>query len=219
MPIVGEQWRQIVDMPGYEVSNMGRVRSYWRLRRRSGSGRGTESFISDEPTLMKLRNHGQGYYCLALRKGGEYHDFLLHRIVLEAFVGPCPEGLECRHLDRDKHNNRLTNICWGTPQENAADRILHGTDRAGTEAAALVTRGVPRTQEVRDKIAAGHRGKPKSDEHREAIKRTHWSKGPNAAEIAARIAAKKQARDALGPMPDELRARIAESVRRTKNPS
>jgi DNA-binding transcriptional regulator YiaG len=55
----------------------------------------------------------------------------VHRLVLEAFVGPCPEGMEARHLDGDKRNNRLENLCWGTPKENASDRERHGTHPRG----------------------------------------------------------------------------------------
>ena len=52
--------------------------------------------------------------------------FRVHRLVLEAFVGPCPAGLECRHLDTDPLNNRLENLVWGTREENHADRLVMG---------------------------------------------------------------------------------------------
>jgi hypothetical protein len=52
----------------------------------------------------------------------------IHRLVLEAFVGPCPEGMECRHHpDRDPANNRLENLRWGTRTENVADMKRDGT--------------------------------------------------------------------------------------------
>lgn len=50
----------------------------------------------------------------------------IHRLVLETFVGVCPYGHECRHLDGDPTNNSLDNLSWGTRQENANDRRLHG---------------------------------------------------------------------------------------------
>lgn len=46
-------------------------------------------------------------------------------MVLEAFVGPCPPGQECRHLDGDPSNNRVENLAWGTHEENAGDMIRH----------------------------------------------------------------------------------------------
>lgn len=51
----------------------------------------------------------------------------VHRLVLEAFVGPCPNGMECRHLDGDPSNNALDNLCWGTRLENHRDSVRHGT--------------------------------------------------------------------------------------------
>lgn len=55
----------------------------------------------------------------------------VHVIVLEAFVGPCPSGLECRHLDGNPANNNLWNLCWGTRKENGEDRIRHGRSGKG----------------------------------------------------------------------------------------
>ena len=51
----------------------------------------------------------------------------VHQLVLLTFRGKCPQGYESRHLNGDKLDNRLINLRWGTPQENHADRILHGT--------------------------------------------------------------------------------------------
>lgn len=57
---------------------------------------------------------------------------LVHRLVLEAFVGPCPSGMECRHFpDRTRSNNNLSNLQWGTPTQNNHDKVFHGTDNRG----------------------------------------------------------------------------------------
>jgi hypothetical protein len=73
-----------------------------------------------------------GYRIVSCWKAGENPKALrVHRLVLEAFIGPCPPGMECRHKDGDNTNNKLNNLCWGTPKENASDRRLHGTHLKG----------------------------------------------------------------------------------------
>jgi hypothetical protein len=49
-----------------------------------------------------------------------------HKAVLEAFVGPRPEGLVCCHYDGDPWNSRLDNLRWDTPQANKDDAFRHG---------------------------------------------------------------------------------------------
>jgi hypothetical protein len=66
----------------------------------------------------------------------------VHKLVMEAFVGPCPPGKQCLHRDGNGLNNRLENLRWGTPEENTQDMIKHGRQymvnkwRARDEAAA-----------------------------------------------------------------------------------
>jgi hypothetical protein len=51
---------------------------------------------------------------------------------LEAFVGPRPsERHESRHLDGTKTNNHLSNLQWGTYEENQMDRLAHGKSNRG----------------------------------------------------------------------------------------
>jgi len=73
-----------------------------------------------------------GYFQLNLSADGRKGRFSLHEVVLMAFIGPRPEGWECRHLDGDKANNRLENLQWGTSKENAADAKRHGTRLVGS---------------------------------------------------------------------------------------
>ena len=48
---------------------------------------------------------------------------LVHVLVLEAFVGPCPSrNHEARHMDGNKRNNHASNLLWGTPYDNAIDK-------------------------------------------------------------------------------------------------
>lgn len=53
-------------------------------------------------------------------------------LVLEAFVGPRPDGMEACHNDGNKANCRPTNLRWDTPKGNHADKKLHGTSNTGS---------------------------------------------------------------------------------------
>ena len=68
----------------------------------------------------------QGYYYVSLCKNGVVTRKIIHRLVLETYVGKCPKGMECRHLDGNKLNNKVRNLRWGTRSENTKDRIRHG---------------------------------------------------------------------------------------------
>lgn len=58
---------------------------------------------------------------------GRKMSWRLHRVILEAFVGPRPDGMEARHLNGTKTDNRPDNLTWGTPEQNFEDRRRHGT--------------------------------------------------------------------------------------------
>lgn len=65
-----------------------------------------------------------------VRIGGERKKYTVHSLVLRAFVGERPAGLQIRHLNGDKSDNRLDNLEYGTAKENAKDRKNHGTETA-----------------------------------------------------------------------------------------
>lgn len=102
-----EQWKSVPEDELYAVSSLGRV----------------ASLFGGKTRVLALRKAGLGYPCIKIRGRTRY----IHRLVLEAFVGPCPDGMECRHLDGDRTNNRLDNLCWGTPVDNWNDKFRHGT--------------------------------------------------------------------------------------------
>lgn len=117
-----ERWRPVVGHDGYDVSDHGRVRSW----RKEGGGRRVL------PRLRKLQPlKTGGYMSFMLIEGKKPILLRVHIVLLEAFVGARPDGFECRHLDGDVKNNRLSNLCWGTSSQNTADQIRHGTDTRG----------------------------------------------------------------------------------------
>jgi hypothetical protein len=56
----------------------------------------------------------------------------VHHLVLETFVGPRPNGMECCHCDGDASNNHLSNLRWDTKASNESDKVLHGTAPIGS---------------------------------------------------------------------------------------
>jgi hypothetical protein len=74
-----------------------------------------------------LQQSSQGrYLVVTLYRDGRPKSVSVHRLVLLAFVGPCPDGLEGLHWDDDPANNRLSNLRWGTPGDNQRDCIRNG---------------------------------------------------------------------------------------------
>lgn len=70
-----------------------------------------------------------GYIRVALCKDLKVHYKRVHRLVLETFIGPCPEGMECCHENDVRADNRLKNLRWDTRENNQRDSIKHGTHR------------------------------------------------------------------------------------------
>ena len=124
-----EYWR---DIPGYEgyyrVSDRGRVRSLDRTRRcRWGNGYPLKG------KFMKIRISQDGYLRVSLSKDCDKKEVEVHRLVMKAFIGDRPQGMECRHLDGNPQNPKLSNLQWGTDKENSADKKIHGTEKCGEE--------------------------------------------------------------------------------------
>jgi hypothetical protein len=66
-------------------------------------------------------------YRVSISQNGCAKDYYIHRLVLLAFVGECPIGMECCHNDGNSLNNKVENLRWYTPKNNQADSIRHGT--------------------------------------------------------------------------------------------
>jgi DNA-binding transcriptional MerR regulator len=133
-----EIWKTCIGYPEYQVSDFGSVRSL-DMQVWGGPGVG---FYDKSGRILRAAIGSHGYPYVQLGKGNVR---TVHSLVLENFVGPCPEGMESRHLDGNKQNPKLTNLCYGTPKENGADKRIHGTAKLGAEKAAAT-----RAQQTKD---------------------------------------------------------------------
>lgn len=111
------RYATIKSYPGYRFGEDGSV---WSLRA------GTEWL------QRKLHINRGGYQEVTLRTGGgRQATCLVHRLVLEAFVGPPPDGCVGCHENGIRSDNRVGNLRWDTPTSNIHDKRRHGTHREG----------------------------------------------------------------------------------------
>jgi hypothetical protein len=95
-------WKTIPTYPNYEISDLGEIRHV-----------GKANLLKFTTKQGKLP-----YQRASLCTDGKIQKFAVHRLVLQTFVGPCPDGHECMHLDDNPRNNKLENLKWGTRKEN-----------------------------------------------------------------------------------------------------
>lgn len=95
-----ENWKVIPSAPRYEVSDKGGVRNAQTKR------------------PMRTSDNGRGYRILALRHDGQTRHRTVHSLVLEAFVGPRPPGMDVSHLNDVRDDNRLENLCYESRSDN-----------------------------------------------------------------------------------------------------
>jgi hypothetical protein len=125
-----EIWKPVVGWEGfYEVSNMGRVRGLNRVV--FCTGKDGNLHERHEKQRLKSKRLVRGYELVSLGKNGKQYSYQVHRLVLFAFVSPCPKGMQACHNDGIRTNNHLNNLRWDTPKNNHQDRIRHGTMISG----------------------------------------------------------------------------------------
>lgn len=119
-------WKEIPGVFGYEASFCGQIRSVDRiLEMKNGVSR------TYRGRILKPGFHSEEfrYPQVNLGKAGNYK---VHYLVAITWVGPKPgDHYQIRHLDGNPENRAATNLQWGTPAENQADRFIHGTASIG----------------------------------------------------------------------------------------
>lgn len=126
------EYRDVPGFPGYRVGDDGSVWSCWRHHPVPGVRGGSVVRPDGDWRRMAPGRSHRGHLRVVLHRNGKSYNRSVHRLVLEAFVGPCPRGMQCRHFpDRNPENNALANLRWGTHMENTLDRSVHGTTPRG----------------------------------------------------------------------------------------
>ena len=113
-----EIWKDIPNYEGYQVSNLGRVKSLERFRKGKNG-----SLASVKEKILKTSMLNSGYYQVGLYKNSILKFYYVHRLVWEVFNGSISEGYEINHLNEKKFDNRLENLNLMTHREN----INYGT--------------------------------------------------------------------------------------------
>lgn len=119
-PISDENWLPVPGFPGYRVSDTGRVQSC----KKTGACRDNTGWIVWRD--LKPGKDRNGHLHVTLSRDGEVFVQGIHRLVLAAFVGPCPPGMEGCHWDDDPANNRVENLRWDTRSNNCKDAFRNG---------------------------------------------------------------------------------------------
>jgi hypothetical protein len=141
--------RDVVGHPGYFVGDDGSV---WTAKLKGGTDRTPGRRGDLRPLAVQVGT--RGYLQVNLDVRGRNKSRFVHQLVLEAFVGPKPDGQEgCHYPDHDKRNNRLRNLRWDMHAENVKDAYR---DRPPAVAKVCRRCGFPKlvSQFYRDKRAS-----------------------------------------------------------------
>lgn len=115
-----EIWKPIPGFTGYDISDQGRVRSYYMR------GGGNRWCISEEPQRI-LRPLNNRYLKVNLISDSGLPTMMnIHQVVALVFIGEPPEGMEVCHNDGNKHNNRIDNLRYDTHTNNMIDAVHAG---------------------------------------------------------------------------------------------
>ena len=117
-----EKWKDINGFPGYQVSDRGRVRTFWK-RKHYPTGYGTYNYVSDTPSIMSQSDDGNGYMKVMLycKLDGKRYCKKVHRLVAEAFIEHESENDTVDHIRSGmdgKRDNSVANLRWIPRSEN-----------------------------------------------------------------------------------------------------
>lgn len=149
--------KEIPGFPGYVADVFGSVWSAWIP--------GRYPRIGDHAwRLLKPDYSRDGHASLWLSQGGKQVRHYVHHLILWAFVGPAPDGMEACHRNGDRADNRIENLRWDTHAGNQADNIRNGTTTKGTRNARAIL-GEGDVIQIRRRLAGGEKRRALAKEY------------------------------------------------------
>lgn len=163
-----EIWKDIEGYKGlYMISNKGRVislgrKSVFKSKNQYGEFE-VERVVS--PRILSASDR-QGYKAVVLySKDGEPKPFLVHRLVITAFI-PNPQNKPCvNHKDGNPSNNRLSNLEWCTYGENISHAYENNLNSRVGEKHNLSTLKKEDVLDIRERLENGERNMVLADEY------------------------------------------------------
>lgn len=153
--LMEEIWKDVVGYEGlYQVSNLGRVKSLFRIITQN-NGQGVIYKRSVKERILKQFLNHMGYYVVMLAKDGVNKTLRVSRLVGMAFL-PNPENKpEIDHIDGNPQNNNVNNLQWCTHKENSNNPVRK--KRLSTSLKGKKTRlGIPYSQEAKEMFSKLH---------------------------------------------------------------
>lgn len=155
----------------YQASNLGRIRVKDRIVKKFSV---LANKIVEQKYKARLLNPSKqsylGHLSVHLGYDNKKISVSVHRLVLEAFVGERPDGMECCHNNGVANDNRLENLRWDTHENNNKDRKLHGKYLKGKNHPMF---GKKISEEHKKKLYLINIGKKHSEQTKEKMRKAH----------------------------------------------
>lgn len=122
-----ENWSDVPNFPGYQISDQGRLRSFLYSKDRGPA--------PPEGRILKGGHDRDGYRraILCADNGKRRKSCKIAHLVAAAFVGPRPRRAVVRHLNGDNQDDRAVNLTYGSQKQNIQDKLTHGTMPLGED--------------------------------------------------------------------------------------